>query len=609
MSEHESKIEDVVYDPKNEEDALKYYLAAYKEADKYNQGLRARVIENREFYDGIDKELQKRASNPNVVRSSLYIHELRPAIDTREAAVLDRIDEDNTPVRLRPLEEYDIEDYPYESEEEILEMIPKIEDDLNRQLRESGYLSSVFRKHFHGAELQPISVVKAGIEEKKGQIAKVKRLKPNPAKLMLHLLKYQSMPPPEYKTYYEYGTISVKAYVEWCDWDEILYDPKVIDVKQLRYVIHRQWLNWNELVATCNDLGVPERKLRKIKESGGENEESQKKIGEEIQEDESDDLDRGYKDGKYLFAEMWFKHYDGEQLNYRVMYVVKNALIVKDKVTPYPGLEFPFDFMVAHEKLGTLEGDSSIDVAKTMQRVYSDLINALLDLYTYGIIPVLIGKKSATTMGHQPVWQPGEVIPTDDPGGLVALQVDVSAAQYLVPVIELLGSKIKQVLAAPDVDQGMNQPGAEDEKATKTRLRVQGAARRSRTFMKNAGDHIARVAEMVMAINQQDDPLWILPVEVEVPCLSGVYTPDEELITAQGIYEMAAKSPLYQMPEGLQKLKKLFEDILVKSRIKDIDSRLITDEELEAYVEFQQQVESMIDKPNNKEIANDGSQV
>lgn len=594
MANYESKIEDSPYQPNDDEAKLKFYLAAYRKADTYNAKLRTRVVENRLFYDGVDDMLEQRRNDPDVTRSSLFIHELRPAIDTREAAFLDRIDEDLVPVRLKVQDEYDLKDYPYETEEEITEMVPKLEEELNRQMRDCGYLTRILMEQFHGAELQPISFIKVGIEEKKGNIPRFRRIKPDMTKLAVHLIKYRSLPPPEYTTEYEYGTVSYNIYTDFRDWDEILYDPEVINESQLRYIIDRQWLTWNELVAKCEDLEINPKILDDLKvDEGGENEEVEPKVSEEIKEEEDDDWIVGYKNGKYLFCEMWFKHFENGRLTYRTMYVVKNKKILKDMLSPYPGISFPFNSMVAHPKLGSLEGDSSIDVGKTLQRVYSDLINCLMDLYTYGIIPVLIGRKAATTMGRQPVWKPGEVIQCDDPGGLVPLQINVAAAQYLIPVIELMSSKIKQVLGAADVDQGINQPGAEDEKATKTRLRAQGAARRSRSFMKRVADNIIKVAEMFISLNQQNDPLWIVPVEIDIPCLSGVYTPDEELMKAQAIYDMALKSPLYQMPEGLKKLKQLFEDVLVKSRVKDIDARLITDEELDAYIAFAKEAQKI----------------
>ena len=66
-----------------------------------------------------------------------------------------------------------------------------------------------------------------------------------------------------------------------------------------------------------------------------------------------------------------------------------------------------------------------------------------------------------------------------------------------------------------------------------------------------------------------------------MPILAGVYTPDEEFNQAANIWGLATNNnPLYSSPEGLMKLRNIFEDVLQKARLKDIDSRLLTEQEL-----------------------------
>ena len=89
-------------------------------------------------------------------------------------------------------------------------------------------------------------------------------------------------------------------------------------------------------------------------------------------------------------------------------------------------------------------------------------------------------------------------------------------------------------------------------------------------------------------MNQISDPSWILPIEISIPCLSGVYTPDEELSQAMALYEAALKNPLYQGPMGQAKLREVWVNVLTKARIEDVDKFCITEEELEVQLKIQE---------------------
>ena len=60
-----------------EDNPLGYCQAIYSEALKENEKDKAVVIENREFFEGYDKELEERANDPNVNRSCKFVHESR----------------------------------------------------------------------------------------------------------------------------------------------------------------------------------------------------------------------------------------------------------------------------------------------------------------------------------------------------------------------------------------------------------------------------------------------------------------------------------------------------------------------------------------------------
>lgn len=578
-------MSDTGYDNKHdsttyEEDPLKFYLAAYSEAEKHNTSMRDRVIENRLLYDGIDRNLQDRGENLEVKRSALFIHETRVAIDTRFTAVSDRLDSDFIPVRLIVKEDND--------EEIAEEKLRKKEDELNRALRESGYLLEVWGRQFQAAEIQPISIVKVHFEEKKGMVAKEVPFGNNPVRLMRHILKYKTMPP-ETRTEWNYGPIWSGVVTEWLDHDEVLYDPSAVSVSEMRYIIHRKWVSWNELVGMSKQYGWNQSKLKDVKHTGGQSgDTTEDKLFEEIDKEEGRERLRGYKEGKYLLCEFWYRYYnekrDREEI--KLMVVVRNSKIIKDGQTPYLGIEFPFHFKRSWPKLGSMEGDTSIELTRASQAVYNDSINAILDKVTYGLF-LELWVNDTFTMKEKPTRGPGKINYCNDIEKMREIKGDTGDIQNLVLLTQMMASKIRQILNAPDTDQSV-ESASDQEKATKTRLRAMGSAKRLRRCLKDAANDFIIISKMIMAIKQQTDSSWILPVNVDVPILSGVYTPDDELRQTMEVWTLASSNnPLYASPLGQLKLRQLFEDILNKSRVKDIDARLLTSQELTQVLQIQ----------------------
>ena len=66
-----------------DDDHVKYVQSAYEVAKEYFNTLKPDVVENKAFYNGFDPDLDKRKSDPEVSRSSEYVPEMRPAIETR----------------------------------------------------------------------------------------------------------------------------------------------------------------------------------------------------------------------------------------------------------------------------------------------------------------------------------------------------------------------------------------------------------------------------------------------------------------------------------------------------------------------------------------------
>lgn len=587
----ESKVGDASYD----DDPLKFYLTCYQKAADHNDVLRKRVEYSRAFYEGYDKILEDRKAQKDIVRSAEFIPELPTAIQTRNSSVIDRLDGDVLPVRMQPSSDSELPEEPDLTE--FNAGLRKKEEQLNRQLKESDFLSgndddaSVFEKLFMAAELQPIAAIKVGVERVEGWVPYEKPLTPGLGEILTSLIAYQKMPEKKSITKYKYGLKRHRIYTEFLNHEEIIYDPDVICQKDMQYIIHRRWVSWNKLMEIAGQYG-PEavKKAEKLKanlgKAGSENDVNPTTAENVNAKVDGATKEPGYKDGKYRLSEFWYKYYDKttEQISNKTMLVAGHKEILYDKVADLKTSDFPFHFKRSHWRLGCFEGRTSVEVAEVSQRIYSDLHNALMDYLSYGSLGELWVPSANWTTEMAPRRGPGAINRCTDPDKIKDIYPDVAIVQYLIPMIQEAGAKIRQQLNSPDVDQGIDPEAMAGETATKTSLRTAGSSRRQRPLMKAAADDIISVARMFIEINIQYDPSWIfpMPIEVTVPVLSGVYTPDQELQQSLLIYERATAptNPIYAGPIGKLKLLELWKDILGKARIKDIDSRCPTEEEL-----------------------------
>ena len=136
MAENDFQVEanNVSFD----EDRLKFCQQIYSEAKKRHDELNDTNIENRLFYEGQDRVLDERGASTKVKRSNLFVHQLTPAIDTRVGDIISKVEEREFPVPFRPKEENPTS----ESRDNAL----WIERTINRQMRECGYLTDIFRE-------------------------------------------------------------------------------------------------------------------------------------------------------------------------------------------------------------------------------------------------------------------------------------------------------------------------------------------------------------------------------------------------------------------------------------------------------------------------------
>lgn len=567
-----------------EDNPVKYVQFAYEVADAYIEDLIPGVVENRAFYNGHDSDLVKRKSDPEVTRSAEYVPEVRPAIETRESAILDKGQEDSILVRLNLKDEFS-------EDERLVDLGATKEEELNEQMRKSGFFFEKMMTWVHGSELQPLSILKVTREEIFDWVPKKKNIAVRSVESILKAL-LRADAPKTAKTVYDWELVEERPGVEWRDFDQFLFDKTMSTLDDCRYLIDRMYLTWNEIVDAGKINDWDQEAIQTMKDeadNAGVNEgDVRQRVPEQVDEAIEYDGTKKMKDGKFLVTETWVKT-KNEQTEeiYEVVTMGNNKHKLKQEPGP-KGCGHPFIKRVAWTKLGSLEGQSTIERLKPLQILYNDANNAILDAASYGLLPPF-WIETGVTFHNKPKWYPLAFNRVDNVEGIKQVEVKVGDINVLLLVVEFYAAKIKQLANAPDVSQGIGDIG-EEEKATKTRLRAQGSQRRLRPLFEGVKQDTIEVAMKFIKINIIDDPDWIEILEkfeLDVPAFSGVSTPEEERFNALTIYESAEKSPLYNSPIGLLKLRELFEDYLNKSRVDDIDSRLPTEEELQTVMQTQ----------------------
>jgi hypothetical protein len=573
---YEQKLNSVVF----EDNPLQYCQAAYEVASEYNDDVCSGVVADRAFYNGHDPELEKRKKDPQVVRSAEYVPAMRTAIETREAAILDRGQEDSLLVRMNLKDEFG-------EDEGLQDAIADKEAELNEQLRKSGFFFDGLMTWIHASEQQPLSIMKVTQCLKYDWVAKKKSILGRGIE-WLYTKFLQGEIPQMAQTKYEWELVEKRPGIDWLDFDEFLYDKGSSRIQDCRYVIHPRYLSWNDCLDEANINGWDKRELDLMRDSGSGDKTSER-IAERVDAEIDYDHKKNMKDGKYLICEFLVKTKDdiGRDV-YREIVLGNNNFKLYDKpANNLKGIGYPYLRRVAWEKLGCIEGISSVQRVKSLQILFSDVHNAILDAASYGILPPIF-VKSTTQFLSEPKWGPLSVNRVDDVDGIKQMEINVGHVELLPALAESYAVKINQELNAPDISQGVRGP-EEEEKATKTNLRNQGSLRRLRPLFEGVKKDILTVAEMFIKFNMIDDPEWIIldKVELDVPAFSGVSTPEEEKVAALTLWESTLNNPLYQNPVGLLKQRKFFENVLNKFRIDDVDGWCPTEEELQAVIQIQ----------------------
>lgn len=577
-----------------EKDPEKYCRQIYDEALERNEQLQPINVENTQFYEGVDEKLRARASDPRVRRSSLFIHELTPAIDTRISGAMTKLEQREYPLTCRPANKNATAD----EKDNALWQELRIGD----QLRSCGYYDHTCREQWQGAEiLRSPSTVKVGWRRKKINRAVV--INGTLEEQLRSLLSFRD---PRRRV--EWREVEVgEPFVQWLQPDEFLYEPGVSDFNDSTYCIHAMWLDYNDIMVRAVEFKYDTKKIREFREEQEDvaaPDVGHQTTSDEIQESRETPLREGFRDGKYLLTESYVVTYDEsgkETVNLAVM--IGNKYLVQNEESWAKGIKFPFYPLVINPLSGTIEGLSSIDKGKTMQRLINEAYNSYLDGLTYRIFPPFKNKQG-NVLDTQPIYGPAQVWNMLDTEAFKPVIENPGQLPDLPGLIAAISSKIRDLLNAQDISQGFQ--SQEYEKATSTRLRAAGAARRATPTHKLYGMAIIKIAEMFIKLNQQYDAengwRFVQDVILDVPSLTNISDPESDKQDAILLLSTMENSPSYQTPLGKKKVRNMWEHLIRQFMKTDVNSFVKSEDEIDEEVRIEtEMVNAMQQKQSNQE--------
>ena len=564
---------------KRHEETLRNY---YAEAKERSDQLKSVNVENQEFYEGRDAELERRKDNAEVERSAVFVHELKPAIDTRVASAVAKVEKDEYPVKFRPKS--------LEAAAQDRDQTAWITKQINEQMRDCGYMSDGFSEHILGAEIyRTPSTVKVGWEfhwEKEavtvnpfGSAAEFIR------DAVLALSQGRRIPSLKPKVRYEDRYKGGRPYAQWLSPETFLYEPGVSNFhKDSMYVFNEEYVTFNKLMSLAHHNDWDHAKLKAneddLKRGTGELKDS---VAEEVQSGKGEGTVHGYRDDKILIAEGTIVTYEDDgRKKYNDIVFIADKYLVFNEPAAHELVGFPYVPITANRMPGTIEALSSIDICKDMQRLYNEVFNSWLDYMTYRIFPpfkVPMNFRFKST----PIYGPGRFWYCTDPDALQSVIENPGSAPELVSLMGAVASNIRRTLAASDTQQGFNQ--SPHEKATVAKLRFASSAQRSVPVYKDYGMAIVSIADMFMKLNQQHNPdphNYVINggVLIDVPSLTSVSDPESEKQDALFLYQSALSNPIYANPSGQIQIRNMWEKVVRLISPYDVDDFVPTEEEI-----------------------------
>ena len=592
------------------EEPYKFCQPFLEEAERNRQSLDKIDQFNLDFYEGRDPELEKRAKDPEVRRSSLYVPILSTAIDTNVADAVASVNSSEAPVTIRPrLTEHEwlaYRDRHYANDEtykameyaELVERAMAIEVMLNKQLRASKYLPFGFEEHVRGAEIfRSPSFVKVCWRSKKKLVPFI--VPKSPIKTFTETIFGAGPQKIGWKAE-EYGG----PYVEWISPLDCAYQPYISlhdfheSATFFGHIIYR---TKDELLAGATDYGYGadlinehftrnEHRVTNRAPDTGKDELQKRLTTERGQGQYWDD----FKEDKALLIEVYLC-FPAENQPYRMVTLLGGDTPInknKSYKMPYLGTGIPFIPLGSNTTPGMMEGLSSVDIGCGHQRTYSDMHNAFFDITTYTCFPVF-KNRTGNMISGKPVWRGGAIFNFSDPEEFTQLTAITPNNIDLQQAAITIKSNLNEALNANEDRRGIT--GNPYEKATSAKLQSIGASRRAVPKNARYGAAIAKVSELMVSLNQQfsDNPdQWTVPggVMYDVPAFTYGYDDETRKQDHLLMLQTIGQSPRYAIPEGQLKLLAI-ETGLIKLIMKEAASdKYLTADQYRAGIKAQVEV-------------------
>ena len=535
----------------------KFIQDCYTEAKQRSDELRSVNVENLEFFLGVDKQAEEESRrHPLVKQSRLFIPEISPAIHNRRARIVSALETSEFPIKIRPAAE--------NASAEDRKKAASIERRINTQLRDCGYLTAGFEEQFLAAEIfrSPAAV-------------KVTWEKPDDKEAVLREGVVSSV---QYRRQYPSGRIVVQN----LEVDRFLYEPNLDDFYRSSYAFDAIWEPYEKALALCRRMGWDTKKMRNVKDDIRNAERSQKTVSQEAAETAGMPLSYWYQEGEVLIAEGYLTivNNDGSVQRRKTVMVGDRHIVQDEKANILTPL--PFAVVTANKLPGSIEGFSSVDIAKPLQRVYSASYNSWLDGITYRLFPPM---KAPYNMQfkEQVLWEPLFIILCSDPDRLQPVISNPGTLPDLVPVMNSISMAIRRLLSVTDLHEGFT--NVPYEKATSAKLRFASASKGIMPMFKQYGRVIKQVANLVLKLNQEFHPekeQFVVSggLNIDVPSLTSISDPEVDRQNSFLLYSQAAVNPFYQTPRGQIYLRQLWEDLVRSIKPYDLEGRVPTEEDI-----------------------------
>lgn len=564
-----------------EDEPKKYLQAIYAEGAEHQEDkLRSINLRNRLFFEGNDPQLEARGNDKKIVRSALFINDVKTAIDVRIAGVLAKIEESGNPIVIKPRAK--------DPSKEELEGAKWIEREITQQLRDTGYLSDIFEEHIQGSEIyRSPSAVKVGWTE--GTVRAPRLIIPTEDEIRTAALNGEV---PVQRVEYHDKVVG-KPFVEWLDTDEFLYDPHCSSLdRDCSYTIHSKYMFYHDIVSLGKEMHWDMKKVKSMKDIFDEEylTENYSSADTSIRDDlkaarDESTSNRGYRDGKILVAEFNIPSYDDGGNSETRNYVMLGGLkIVDETINKNEEVIHPFVVARSNPLPGSLENFSSVDIGMPIGKFNNELYNSWVDGTVYSMFSILIRDAGSSLIGD-PRISPGaiwEAYPDKD--SIRPLLPYQTQLRDFTPLLTHTSNRLRDILNTPDLAQGFN--ATPNEKATSSRLRAAGSARRFVPINRRYGNALIQVADLILKFNRlksKQAAKFILDVVIDAPGLTNIVDTEREKEEAMVLLAQMQENPVYQTPNGLRKIRNQTDSLvrLLKDKHVNIDDFVPTAEEVE----------------------------